>query len=86
MVNRGRARHSGRMFLVPEPGLESPRPLLGHVERGMRVLFRGREYVVVGFDPMSVRDPVAYLEDAETDRPVEAPLDELFGPGEPLAA
>ena len=66
MVNRGRPRNTVGMFVVPEPSRGSVRPLSGHVPRVMRVLCRGRAYVVAGFDPMSVRDPVAYLEDAET--------------------
>jgi hypothetical protein len=60
--------------------------LTGQVSRGMRVRYRSREYVVAGFDPMSVQEPFAYLEDVETGEACEAPLDELFGPGEPLAA
>ena len=58
---------------------------IGHVARGMRVRYRGRDYVVAGFDPMSVRDPVR-TSGARDRRACEVPLDELLGPGEPLAA
>ena len=73
------------MFPAPEPSPGSLR-LSGQVSRGMRVSYRERDYVVVGFDPMSVHEPLAYLEDVETGETCEAPLDELLGPGEPIAA
>ena len=74
------------MSPAPEPASGSLRHLAGQVSRGMRVRYREREYVVVGFEPMGVHDPVAYLEDVESGEPCEAPLDELFGSGEPIAA
>ena len=74
------------MSLAPEPAPGTVRRLSGQVSRGMRVRYGSREYVVAGFDPMSVRHPVAYLEDVETGEACEAPLDELFWPGEPIAA
>jgi len=74
-----------RMFPASEPASGSVRRI-GYVARGTRVRHRGRDYVVDGFDPMSVRDPVAYLADVETGEACEVPLDELVGPGEPLAA
>jgi hypothetical protein len=74
------------MRSVPDHASGSLRRLSGQVTRGMRVRFRERDYVVAGFDPMSVHDPNAYLEDLETGESCEAPFDELFGPGEPQGA
>jgi hypothetical protein len=41
------------------------------------VIYRGRRYVVCGWDPMSVPDPRVQLEDIETQQQVRVPLDEV---------
>jgi len=47
------------------------------MELGDIVIYRGRRLVVRGFDPMSVVDPRAQLEDPETGERLVAPLAEL---------
>jgi hypothetical protein len=75
------------MFVTPEPAFGTVRRLTSTVERGMLVRHGGREFVVLGFDPMGVISPCVYLEDTETGEPVTAPLAELpGGPGDQLAA
>ncbi len=44
---------------------------------GDLVIWHGRTYRLLGFDPMSVEPGRAYLEDVETGAEVRAPLDEL---------
>jgi hypothetical protein len=44
---------------------------------GDLVIWRGRSYRLLGFDPMSVADPRAHLEDLETGERVLVPTDEL---------
>jgi hypothetical protein len=44
------------------------------------VLYQGRLHYLRGFDPMSVPDRRAILEDAETGEEVTAPVDELESP------
>jgi len=44
---------------------------------GDTVIFRGRPYVLRGFDPMSVPDRRAELEDSETGELIRAPVAEL---------
>ena len=41
------------------------------------VIWRGRIYRLLGFDPMSVEPGRAYLEDVETGAEVRAPLGEV---------
>jgi hypothetical protein len=44
---------------------------------GDHVLYNGRRYLLIGFDPMSVTDRRAQLEDLETGEHVRAPVDEV---------
>jgi len=52
---------------------------------GDLVIWRGRTYRLLGFDPMSVADPRAHLETADTGERVLVPIDEVEdappGPG-----
>ena len=41
------------------------------------VLYQGRPYYLRGFDPMSVSNRQAFLEDALTGEEISAPMDEL---------
>ncbi len=51
---------------------------MGGVMRiGESVIWRGRRYVVRGFEPMSVANPHADLEDATVGTTVHAPISEL---------
>jgi hypothetical protein len=67
------------MFAMPEPTFGSVRRLRPSVERGTVVSFAGRPHVVVGFDPMSVLEPLVYLEDAETGERRSALLADVSG-------
>ena len=49
------------------------------MEIGSLVTYRGRVYVLRGFDPMSVPDRRAVLEDANTGEVVQAPFAEVEG-------
>jgi hypothetical protein len=44
---------------------------------GDLVIWLGRTYRLRGFDPMSVRESFAYLEDPETSEVTRAPADEV---------
>jgi hypothetical protein len=44
---------------------------------GDHVLYNGRRYRLIGFDPMSVTDRRAELEDLETRERIRVPLDDL---------
>lgn len=44
---------------------------------GDKVLHRGRVFVLLGHDPMSVPDRLAQVEDPETGERLIVPLDEL---------
>ena len=44
---------------------------------GDLVIWRGRSYRLLGFDPMSVVDPRAHLEDADTGERVLVSIDEV---------
>jgi len=47
------------------------------MEIGDPVTWHGRVYRLVGFDPMSVSERLAYLEDAETGAAASVPADEV---------
>ncbi|HET8606970.1 MAG TPA: hypothetical protein VFL66_08060 [Gaiellaceae bacterium] len=51
---------------------------------GDLVIWRGRSYRLLGFDPMSMVDGNAHLEELETGRRLTVPSDELE-PSEPEA-
>jgi hypothetical protein len=47
------------------------------MEIGDSVIYRGKTYVLRGFDPMSLDDRQAQLEDPDTGEVVLVPLDEV---------
>ena len=47
---------------------------------GDHVLYLGQEFILRGFDPMSVPDRHVHLEHPETGEPLRAPIDEVEKP------
>jgi hypothetical protein len=69
------------VFLDLPPGGDRPVVPICELMRDDRVVYDERVYVVRGFDPIGVVDPLVYLEDASTGTRTVAPLIHLLENG-----
>jgi hypothetical protein len=66
---------------LPPSGAVLPKVPICELMRHDQVEFNQRVYIVRGFDPIGVVDPLVYLEDASTGERTVAPLTDLLESG-----
>jgi hypothetical protein len=74
------------MLIPSEPEFGNGRWPLRLIGRDTIVELDERLYIVLGFDPMSVRPVTAHLQDLHTGEEQSAALDEIVTPRPPVAA